>query len=470
MLRKPHLFTPGPTPVPTRTLLAMAQPMLHHRAPEFEAVLADVRAGLKWLFQTKQEVLVFAASGTGAMEGAVANVLSPGDRALVVRGGNFGERWAHICQAYGIETTTIDVEWGRAVRPAAVRAALDADPSIRAVFMTASETSTGVKHPTREVAELVRSREQTVLVVDAITALGVFDLPMDACGIDVLVAGSQKALMLPPGLAFAAVSRKAWAFVERAKLPRFYFDFRKEQKAIVANQTAWTPAVSLIVGLHDTLAMMQAEGLEALFARHALFARATREAMVALGLELYAETPSEAVTVVKGPGGMETSTIVKHLRERYGVTIIGGQGQAKGKVFRIATLGWADPFDVIGVVAAVEMGLKDLGVPVEIGTGVAAAQRILHTAEAAGPASLTGAPAEPPGRGPGCPGTRPLPGSPGNSVARGGEAGAAGVPGEPKAPWGGSGGRPAERLGEAEGSVGCPTRGGPARTAPAGTE
>lgn len=395
MLQKPHLFAPGPTPVPTRTLLAMAQPVIHHRAPEFEAVLAEVRAGLKWLFQTREEVLVFASSGTGAMEGAVANVLSPGDRALVVRGGNFGERWANICHAYGIETTNIDVEWGKAVKPAQVRAALDADPRVRAVFLTASETSTGVKHPTREVAELVRPREQTVLVVDAITALGVFDLPMDAWGIDVLVSGSQKALMLPPGLAFAAVSQKAWPVVERAKLPRFYFDFRKEKKAIVANQTAWTPAVSLIVGLRDTLAMMRQEGLEAVFARHALFARATREAMVALGLELYAEAPSEAVTVVKAPGGMETGRIVKHLRDRYGVTIIGGQGQAKGKVFRIATLGWADPFDVIGVVAAVEMGLGDLGVPIETGKGVAAAERILHAALAAAPASLTGAPAEP---------------------------------------------------------------------------
>ncbi len=391
MLQKPHLFAPGPTPVPTRTLLAMAQPILHHRAPEFEAVMAEVREGLKWLFQTKEEVLIFAASGTGAMEASVSNLLSPGDRALVVRGGNFGERWASICEAYGIATTNIDVEWGKAVRPAAVKAALDADPSIRAVYMTASETSTGVKHPTREIAELVRPREQTVLVVDAITALGVFDLPMDAWGIDVLVSGSQKALMLPPGLAFVGVSSKAWAFVERARLPRFYFDFRREKKAIVANQTAWTPAVSLVVGLRDSLAQLRAEGLEAVFARHALFARATREAMVALGLELYAESPSDAVTVVKGPGGMDTGKIVKHLRSKYGVTIIGGQGQAKGKVFRIATLGWADPFDVINVVAAVEMALRDLGVPVEVGKGVAVAQRVLHAGLAA--ASPAAAPA-----------------------------------------------------------------------------
>ncbi len=391
MLQKPHLFAPGPTPVPTRTLLAMAQPILHHRAPEFEAVMAEVREGLKWLFQTKEEVLIFAASGTGAMEASVSNLLSPGDRALVVRGGNFGERWASICEAYGIATTNIDVEWGKAVRPAAVKAALDADPSIRAVYMTASETSTGVKHPTREIAELVRPREQTVLVVDAITALGVFDLPMDAWGIDVLVSGSQKALMLPPGLAFVGVSSKAWAFVERARLPRFYFDFRREKKAIVANQTAWTPAVSLVVGLRDSLAQLRAEGLEAVFARHALFARATREAMVALGLELYAESPSDAVTVVNGPGGMDTGKIVKHLRSKYGVTIIGGQGQAKGKVFRIATLGWADPFDVINVVAAVEMALRDLGVPVEVGKGVAVAQRVLHAGLAA--ASPAAAPA-----------------------------------------------------------------------------
>ncbi len=384
MLQKPHLFAPGPTPVPTRTLLAMAQPILHHRAPEFEAVLAEVRDGLKWLFQTKEEVLVFAASGTGAMEASVANLMSPGDRALVIRGGNFGERWANICQAYGVQVTNIDVEWGRAVRPEQVKAALDADPSIKAVYMTASETSTGVKHPTREIAAIVRQRDNVVLVVDAITALGVFEIKMDEWGIDVLVSGSQKAMMLPPGLAFAAVSSKAWKLVETARSPRFYFDFRKEKKAIVQNQTAWTPAVSLIVGLKDTLAIMKAEGLGGVFDRHALFARATREAMVAIGLTLFAESPSEATTVITGPAGIDTGKIVKQMRTRYGVTIIGGQGQAKGKVFRIATLGWADPFDVISVVSAVEMALKDLGVPVEVGKGVATAQKVLYDALAAG--------------------------------------------------------------------------------------
>jgi aspartate aminotransferase-like enzyme len=384
MLQKPHLFAPGPTPVPTRTLLAMAQPILHHRAPEFEAVLAEVRDGLKWLFQTKEEVLVFAASGTGAMEASVANLMSPGDRALVIRGGNFGERWANICQAYGVQVTNIDVEWGKAVRPEQVKAALDADPSIKAVYMTASETSTGVKHPTREIAAIVRQRQHAVLVGDPLTALGVVEIKMDEWGIDLLVSGSQKAMMLPPGLAFAAVSSKAWKLVETARSPRFYFDFRKEKKAIVQNQTAWTPAVSLIVGLKDTLAIMKAEGLGGVFDRHALFARATREAMVAIGLTLFAESPSEATTVITGPAGIDTGKIVKQMRTRYGVTIIGGQGQAKGKVFRIATLGWADPFDVISVVSAVEMALKDLGVPVEVGKGVATAQKVLYDALAAG--------------------------------------------------------------------------------------
>ncbi len=387
MLQKPHLFAPGPTPVPTRTLLAMAQPIMHHRAPEFEAVLGEVREGLKWLFQTKEEVLVFAASGTGCMEGAVANICSPGDRALVIRGGNFGERWANICQAYGVQVTNIDIEWGKAVTPAQVKAALDADPSIKAVYVTASETSTGVKHPTREIAEIVRRLEHVVLVVDAITALGVFELKMDEWGIDVLVSGSQKAMMLPPGLAFAAVSTKAWRMVETAQSPRFYFDFRKEKKAIVQNQTAWTPAVSLVVGLKDTLAIMKGEGLQGIFERHALFARATRDAMVALGLTLFAESPSEATTVITGPAGLDTGKIVKQMRTRYGVTIIGGQGQAKGKVFRIATLGWADPFDVISVVSAVEMALKDLGVPVEVGKGVATAQKVLYRALQAGTAA-----------------------------------------------------------------------------------
>ena len=248
-MEKKYLFSPGPTMLPPEVLLKMAEPIMHHREPEFEKLFAEVREGLKYLFQTKNEVLIFTSSGTGAMEGAVSNILSKGDKALVVRGGKFGERWGEICKAYGIEFIPIDVEWGKAVDVKRVEEILSSNPSIRAVYTQASETSTGAKHPIKEIAEIVKKYEKTVLVVDAITGIGVFNLPMDEWGLDVVVSGSQKALMLPPGLAFAALSDKAWKLVERSDLPKFYFDFRKEMKNAQKNQNAFTPAISLFVGL-----------------------------------------------------------------------------------------------------------------------------------------------------------------------------------------------------------------------------
>jgi aspartate aminotransferase-like enzyme len=252
-MEKKYLFSPGPTMLPPEVLLKMAEPMMHHREPEFEKIFAEVREGLKYLFQTKNEVLIFTSSGTGAMEGAVSNILSKGDKALVVRGGKFGERWGEICKAYGIEFIPIDVEWGRAVSPKKVEEALKSNPSIRAVYTQASETSTGVKHPIREIAEIVRRYDETVIVVDAITGIGVFNIPMDQWGVDVMVSGSQKALMLPPGLSFVALSDKAWRLVERSNLPKFYFDFKKELKSAQKNQNSFTPAISLFVGLRETL-------------------------------------------------------------------------------------------------------------------------------------------------------------------------------------------------------------------------
>jgi aspartate aminotransferase-like enzyme len=212
-MEKKYLFSPGPTMLPPEVLLKMAEPIMHHREPEFEKIFAEIREGLKYLFQTKNEVLIFTSSGTGAMEGAISNLLSKGDKALVIRGGKFGERWGEICKAYGIEFIPIDVDWGKVVDPKQIQKALDSNPSIRAVYTQASETSTGAKHPIREIAEIVKKYEDCVLVVDAITGIGVFSLPMDEWGIDVLISGSQKALMLPPGLAFAALSDKAWKFV-----------------------------------------------------------------------------------------------------------------------------------------------------------------------------------------------------------------------------------------------------------------
>jgi aspartate aminotransferase-like enzyme len=377
-MEKKYLFSPGPTMLPPEVLLKMAEPVMHHREPEFERILAEIREGLKYLFQTKNEVLTFTSSGTGAMEGAVSNILSKGDKALVVRGGKFGERWGEICKAYGIEFIPIDVEWGKAVDPKQIQKALVSNPSVRGVYTQASETSTGAKHPIREIAEIVKKNEETVLVVDAITGIGVFDLPMDAWGIDVLISGSQKALMLPPGLSFVALSDKAWKSVERSNLPKFYFDFRKELKSVQKNQNAFTPAISLFVGLKESLRLIRKEGLEAVFRRHEKLAEATRAAAKALGLELYApDSPSNAVTAVKVPEGIQGGKLKNLFFEKFGITVAGGQDQAKGKIIRIAHLGYYERLDMVMVISALEMLLKEMGYRFELGAGVKAVEEVL---------------------------------------------------------------------------------------------
>ena len=376
-MKKTHLFAPGPTPIPPEALLTMAHPILHHRTPEYETLLAEVREGLKVLFQTTEEVLLFAASGTGGMEAAVVNTLSPGEKALVIRGGKFGERWGEICQAYGVNFTPIDVPYGKAVDPGLVAAALAKDPQIAVVLSTYSETSTGVLHDIKAIAEAVR-KTPTLLVVDAITSLGVMDVPMDDWGLDVVVAGSQKALMLPPGLAMVGVSRKAWTAVERSRLPKYYFDFAAEQKHLLKNQSRFTPAISLVVGLRETLRMIRSEGLPNIFRRHERLAAAMRAGITALGLELFAERPSPAVTAVLVPRGLDGGTIVKTLRTRHRVIIAGGQGSLKGKIFRLATMGYADSTDVVVALSALELTLAEVGYPVKLGDGIRAAQEVLQ--------------------------------------------------------------------------------------------
>ena len=376
-MNKSYLLAPGPTPVPPEVLAAMALPIIHHRTPQFSAVLAEVQDGLRELFGTSGDVLILAASGTGAMEGSVTNLLSPGDEVIVVNGGKFGERWTKICAAYGVTAHEIKVEWGRAVRPDEVAAALAAHPAARALYMQASETSTCVLHPVAAVAELTRKRD-TLLVVDGITAVGVVDLPMDKLGIDVLVTGSQKALMLPPGLAFVALSERAWAQTTKARLPRFYFDFAREKKSVKERTTAWTPAISLVQGLRVALAMMKAEGWPAVFARHDRLARATRAGATALGLRLLApDAPSPAATAVHLPAGVDGSALFRYLRDRMHVTFAGGQDQLKGKIIRLAHLGYVDALDVVSGVAALELALRHFGAAVELGRGVGAAEWIL---------------------------------------------------------------------------------------------
>ena len=378
-VKKEYLLTPGPTAVPPEALLEMARPIIHHREPVFKPIFEACRKDLQYLFQTERDVLILASSGTGAMEAAVTNFLCKGDGAIHVNSGKFGERWGKILRAYGCEAQEIKVEWGEAVDPARVEAALDADPSIRAVYVQATETSTSVMHPVQELAALTRERPEVILVVDGITAVGVYDLPMDASGIDVLLTGSQKALMLPPGLAFIAWSEKADAFLERSDLPRFYFDLQTDRKKQQADQTAWTPAVSLIVGLREALRQIREEGLEGVFRRTADLAEATRQAVQALGLELFApECPSNACTAVKMPEGVDGLALKKAFRESFGITVAGGQDQAKGKIIRIAHMGYAGPFDVIIGISALEMALAEMGHPFEMGAGVRRAMEVIR--------------------------------------------------------------------------------------------
>jgi len=374
---KNHLFTPGPTPVPPRTLLAMASPIIHHRSPEFSQILAEVKEGLKYVFQTNNDVLLFASTGTGAMEGAVANALSPGEKALVVRGGKFGERWAEICKAYGIETINLDIEWGRCVKVEKILEYLIKYNDIKAVFIQAHETSTGVKFPLKEIGEALKDRD-VILVVDAISALGAIELLVDDWHLDIVVGASQKALMLPPGLSFVSISEKGWKWIERSKLPKYYFDFKKEADALKRNQPAYTSAVSLVIGLLENLRYIRKRGLKNIIEHHKRLSEATKSAIKAMGLNLFTkEGLSEAITVVEVPPGIDGKEIVRLLKEEYGIMIAGGQGRLKGKIFRISHMGYVDENDIIVVISALEAVLNKLGYHVKKGVGIKAAQDIL---------------------------------------------------------------------------------------------
>jgi aspartate aminotransferase-like enzyme len=375
---KRYLLAPGPTPVPPDVLLAMAAPIIHHRSADFLPVLDAAKKGLQWLYQTGNDVLILCSTGTGGMVGSVNNFFNKGDNVLVVNGGKFGERWTKICQAYGLDVEEIVVEWGYAVKPSLVEEKLKKNRDIKGVFVQASETSTGVYHDIQALGSVVKEFDDTLFIVDAISALVAHDLKTDAWAIDIMIGGSQKGVMLPPGLAFVSVSEKAWAKAETSTMPKFYFNFKKERENLAKNQTNFTSPVTLIIGLNESLKMLQAEGLEKVFKRHEWLANATRKAVQAIGLEVYPrESPSNAVTAIMAPQGIDGQAVYKNLREKYGITAAGGQDKAKGKIFRIAHLGYADRFDVITAIAGIEMVLKGMGHPVKLGTGVAMAQELL---------------------------------------------------------------------------------------------
>ncbi len=377
---KQFLLAPGPTPVPARVRAALARPVIHHRTPQFGEIFGRVREGLKELFGTSNDVLMLSSSGTGAMESAVVNCFSPGEKVLVVNGGKFGERWVKLAEMYSLDPVVLTVEWGQAVRVADVEAALKDNPDIRGVLIQASETSTTASHPVQEIGRLTRDKD-ILLVVDGITAVGVYEVPMDDWGIDVLVTGSQKAMMLPPGLAFISLSDRAWSRSESVCQPRYYFDLARERAGQAKNSTAYTPAISLIFGLDEALAMMQEEGWSELYARHDRCARATRAGCTALGLRLLApDTPSSAATGVFVPDSIDGKKLHGYLRDKMGVAFAGGQDQLKGKILRLAHIGYIDVFDTVTAIAALEMGLHHFSHPVQLGRGVGAAQEVLMSA------------------------------------------------------------------------------------------
>ncbi len=377
-MKKTYLFTPGPTQVPPDVTLAEAKPLIHHRTSEFSNIFAKVTDDLKYIFQTKKgEVFTFAASGTGGMEACVVNTLSQGDKAVVARGGKFGERWAEICDAYGADVIPIDIEYGKAVKPDLLDYVLKKEKDVRAVFVTQCETSTGVVHNIEAIAKIAK-RHNILLVVDAITGIGVHQLMMDDWGIDIAVAGSQKGCMLPPGLAFVCVAQSTWDAIEKSRLPKYYWDFKKMRKSLGNKTTPFTPAITLITAASKALNMIKEEGIENVWKRHARLAHATREGIKALGLELFAgDASSNVLTAVISPDGVDISSAIKKLRDETGVTITGGQEELKGKIFRIGHMGYVNEFDIILAISAVEKCLYENGCKIELGKGVSKVQEVL---------------------------------------------------------------------------------------------
>jgi aspartate aminotransferase-like enzyme len=382
MILKTRLFTPGPTPLLPAAQFAMAAADIHHRTPEFRALFLKVLAQLKVFVGTKNDVLLLSSSGTGAMEASVSNLTSPGDRVLVLTAGKFGERWVDLTKAFGCQVDVVKAPYGETFDLAEVRKALK--PEHRAVYLQATETSTAVRHDVEAIAKLVKETE-ALLVVDGITGLGTTHFDVDAWGIDILIGGSQKAVMIPPGLAYLSVSEKAWAAMEKAKSPRYYFDLRKERKNAVKGESAYTPAVALVAGLGAALDYIAGQaggdlekGRIALVDNAQVNAAATRAGLVALGFTLFAPTaPAAAATAVAVPEGMNSGDVVKALKTKFALVTANGQGEMQGKIFRVAHLGFFDYLDTVAFLGAMEHIAKDtLGLPVKYGQAVAEAQQV----------------------------------------------------------------------------------------------
>jgi len=376
MLKKKYLLSPGPTPLPEEVQAAATQQIIHHRSQEFSEIFISVTKGLQYIFQTQQEVFILTSSGTGAMEAAVVNTLCPGDKIITLNCGKFGGRWTRICQAFGITVKEIEIEWGQNFSKEELAAVLNKNPGTKAVFSTLSATSTGTVYDIQGYGELLRDTE-TILIVDGISGVGAMPCPMDKWSIDVLISGSQKAFMTPPGLAYIAFSEKAWQMVEKSTLPKFYFDAVSAHNALQKNTSAWTPGTSLIIQQQKALDIMQRLGLEFLFEHHAILGSATRAGVKSIGLELLSKKPGNILTAVKIPPGIDGFKLTKTIQQKYQAYIAGAQDPYKGNFFRIGHLGYTSGFDIITALSALEMALLEQGYNFSTGSSIRAAQIIL---------------------------------------------------------------------------------------------
>lgn len=378
MLVKYHLYAPGPVEIPPEVLTEMSKPIFHHRTSQFSDVLVNAWEGLKYVFQTKQHVHILSSSGTGAMNAAVENTLSEGDKVIVLSFGKFGERWEKIAKSYRLNVITLKKDYGYCVEPDEVEKALKENPDTKAVLLQHCETSTGVSSDLKEIANIVKKTD-ALLIVDGITSVGCDEVKMDEWSIDVLIGGSQKSFMIPPGLSFIALSEKARKYMEKSNLPKFYFNLKEEEKALLDKTTAWTPSITLIMALNKAIELMKKEGLENVIKRHRVIAEAVREGVKAIGLNLFCKYRlfSNSVTAVEVPQGIDGTKIPKIMRNKYGVEIAGGQGSMKGQIFRLGHLGYVDKGDVIVMLQALEFTLHELGYKFNIGDSITAANRVI---------------------------------------------------------------------------------------------
>ncbi len=376
MIKKYYLLSPGPTPVPEEVLAAAATPIIHHRTPEFSDIFMEVLEGLKYVFETEQDVFLLTSSGTGAMEVAISSTFCSGDKVIIINGGKFGERWGQICRSYGVDIREIVLEWGEPFSREQLADELKASPETKAVLATLSETSSGTVYDIQGYGEVL-AHSEAILVVDGISGIGATPCPMDEWKVDVMVAGSQKSFMIPPGLAFVSFSSKAWNLVEKSTLPKFYFDAKKYKKNLEKRTTPYTPAISLVIQQKKALDIIKSLGLEKLFEHHRILGDATRAGVKAIGLELLSKKPGNILTAVKVPAGIDGIKLVKTMQGKYMAYIAGGQDPYKGKIFRIAHLGYMGGFDIITALTALEMTLSELGLDFKRGSAIEAAEVIL---------------------------------------------------------------------------------------------